>query len=444
MNAPRQTPPPSVYGLHAHPQRGALDRETHARPPEELCAPVRATHLAMLSGTGAAAIDNDRRAVARLCEHYGVRQPDADAVHISVECGGFRLKWERHTEFSAYSFYLHETFLHPFERPAISLLPPEWLQSLPGSVLVAAHMAIEPARSTPRDTVDLHVLFGTSNLAGGRVLGGSATVWSDFHIHGDGFSRILIHDHGLQERQAGRLAQRLLDIETYRTLALLGFPLAREAGGRLDALDARLVQLTASLAAGGIDFAGEQRLLDELAQLAAESESTLAATSYRFAASRAYRALVEKRIAELREERIEGMQSIEEFMDRRFSPAMRTLESVRERQEHLSRRVSRAATLLRTRVEVKLERQNSALLDSMNRRAQLQLRLQETVEGLSVVVLTYYLVSLIGYALKGIQKLGVPFNLEITTAIAIAPAALLVHLGLRRLRRRLGVEEDQH
>lgn len=131
-------------------------------------------------------------------------------------------------------------------------------------------------------------------------------------------------------------------------------------------------------------------------------------------------------------------------MDRRFSPAMRTLESVRERQEHLSRRVSRAATLLRTRVEVKLERQNSALLDSMNRRAQLQLRLQETVEGLSVVVLTYYLVSLIGYALKGIHKLGVPFNLEITTAIAIAPAALLVHLGLRRLRRRLGVEEDPH
>src|SRR3546814_18423991 len=59
-----------------------------------------------------------------------------------------------------------------------------------------------------------------------------------------------------------------------------------------------------------------------------------------------------------------------------------------------------ASNLLRTRVDIELEAQNRDVLMSMNRRARLQLRLQETVEGLSVVAISYYVVGLVGYAAK--------------------------------------------
>ena len=46
------------------------------------------------------------------------------------------------------------------------------------------------------------------------------------------------------------------------------------------------------------------------------------------------------------------------------------------------------------------------LLGAMNRRQQLQLRLQATVEGLSVAAITYYIVGLVGYAAKGLKEGG--------------------------------------
>ncbi len=430
---PAQASP--LRGLRIHPLREALDREIHARPPEELRAPVRATHLALLPDPDRSR--DEHAHIAALCRRLQAPEPAADAVHVSVDCGAFRLKWERHSEFSAYTFYVPGPFDSPFAEPPIARVPADWLAALGGEVIVATHVALEPSSTPMRETAELRELFGTNNIAGAEMLGRRAVVWSDYRIHPDGFSRVLIRDWGLRERQAGRLVQRLLDIETYRTMAMLGFPLARETGAELTDSERRLSELTARLTdVGGL--AEEQAILAELSQLAAETERLSAASSYRFAASRAYHALVARRIAELRETRIEGLQTVDEFMDRRFSPAMRTVESVRERQEQLSRRVSRAATLLRTRVDVALEQQNRDLLVSMNRRARLQLRLQETVEGLSVVVLAYYLVSLCGYGFKALAKAGVGPNPELATGAAVPFALAAVWLGVRRLRKRLG------
>ena len=135
--------------------------------------------------------------------------------------------------------------------------------------------------------------------------------------------------------------------------------------------------------------------------------------------------------------RVEGFQTISEFMDRRLAPAMRTCESVAERQERLSARLMRAANLLRTRVDVALEGQNRDLLASMNRRARLQLRLQQTVEGLSVVAISYYLLSLIGYLARAVTAAGVPLEVDLAVGLAVLPVAALVWFGVRRVRRRV-------
>lgn len=424
-------------GLREHPLRDELDREFHARPFERLQTPLLISHLALLSGSGSEAIERDRTQVAQLCTHYGVPAPAPAAVHLSVDCGPFRLKWERHSEFSAY------TFIRPviieqdeFADPPIRLLPQNWLAGLTGELLVAAHLALRHEPSPPPAMETLHALFGTSHVNGCRAADDAATVWSDFRVHPDGFTRILVLDRGLRATQAGRLAQRLLNIETYRIMAMLAFPLARQVGAEINRIEAQLADLTYRMNLGA-GLEQDHALLAELSGLAAAMERVTASTTYRFGASRAYYTLVERRIAELREERLPSVQTLREFTDRRLAPAMRTVESVRERQDLLSSRIARAANLLRTRVDVALEHQNRDLLHSMDRRAHLQLRLQETVEGLSVVVLSYYLVGLVSYAVKALSKLGLPLNPDLVAGLSVPVALLAVGWGIRRLHQRL-------
>jgi len=230
--------------------------------------------------------------------------------------------------------------------------------------------------------------------------------------------------------------QRLLEIETYRMMALLALPVAREAAPAITRIGDELARLTQSLTEiAGLD--DERRLLDRLVALSAEAERIAAATQYRFGAGRAYYALVRRRIEELREERIEGLQTIAEFMDRRLAPAMRTCESVGERLEAISTRLGRVSALLRARVEVALEAQNRDLLASMDRRARLQLRLQQTVEGLSVAAITYYVVGLVAYAAKAARGLGLRLDPELAAGAAVLPVAALVWWAIKRIRRGL-------
>ncbi len=97
---------------------------------------------------------------------------------------------------------------------------------------------------------------------------------------------------------------------------------------------------------------------------------------------------------------------------------MNTCRAAAARQESLSQRVARATQLLSTRVDLTREQQNQAVLDSMNRRAAAQLRLQQTVEGLSIAAMTYYVVGLVGYAAKGAKAAGVAVDPELAMASA--------------------------
>jgi uncharacterized membrane-anchored protein len=238
------------------------------------------------------------------------------------------------------------------------------------------------------------------------------------------------------------MVQRLLEIETYRMMALLALPLAREIGPRIGHADQELLRVMDAMATAA-DIAAQRRLLDRLTALSAGIERDTAASDYRFGAARAYGELVDRRIAELREQRIEGLQTYREFMDRRFVPALRTCETAAARLAQMSRRLTRAGALLRTRVEIAVEAQNQEVLASMDRRARLQLRLQETVEGLSVAAITYYLVGLSDYGLRALEAAGLRFERDVATGVAIPVAAGLVWYGLRRLRRTLSRDEGR-
>ncbi len=420
--------------MREHPQRVALANEVHARPFLSLTAPERASHLAMASGElGVAA---DRAHLAALCERYGVAHPPPGTNHFVAELDGFRVKWERHTEFCTWTFLKAGAFGTPFAQNAIDLAPAEWVAAIPGERLVAVHLALLARDRTAPDIDELGGWLHADYVVGSTLAGGRAVAWTDFRLHADGFGRLVVHDRGLGNRQCGRVIQRLLEIETYRTMAMLALPVAREIGPRITAVDGELLAIMDAMPES-TGIAGQRALLDRLTALSAQIERATAASDYRFGAARAYSDLVAKRVAELREERIEGLQTYREFMDRRFAPALRTCEATGERLSQMSRRLTRAGALLRTRVDIAVEAQNQDLLGSMDRRAQLQLRLQETVEGLSVAAITYYTVGLVAYALRALDAAGIHIDKDIGTGLAIPVVAVAVWFGLRRFRRSL-------
>lgn len=429
-----------------HPLRYALTNELHARPFEMLEPPVRismyATMLAEGRNSGVHAHLKD------LCDRHGVNPPTEDMNHFSADFGPFRLRFERHTEFASYTVLRHGRFDKPFAVSAWQYLPKDWLAAMPGEVLVATNLAVLPVDGDDPDPETLSEMFVPESLVTSTLSGASSRVWSDLRIHGDGHNRILLKPYDLPPAKAGRVVQRLLEVVAYRNLALLALPVSREVGPELTRIDRGLASLTGEMAQiveqgnveGGKREDGARReseLLTQLMQISAEIERMNSQHSYRFSAARAYFALVDARLDELREERHEGYQTVREFLDRRLAPARRTCESVEIRMADLSRRATRAANLLRTRVDFMLEKQNQGLLSSMDRRARMQLRLQQTVEGLSVAAITYYAVGLIGYAAKGVVDLGVPLYPPYVQAAAVPLVALAVWLGLHRVRKRL-------
>ena len=429
-----------------HPLRLELAEEVHARPYGLLKAPVRVSHLAALSGE--ADPEGDRRHVALLCRHFDVAQPESGTNHYSGpldtdEKQELRFKWERHTEFSSYTFYLNGDFDDPFAGSAIERIPADWLAALPGDVLGATNLVLEPSSAQERSFDDISKLFADNTVTGSGMRDGAALVWTDFRIHQDGFNRILVRDNGMNQRQASRLVQRLLEVGTYRMMAMLAFPLARKVLPKLADYERNLSDLIGRMDAA--DSGEDERdTLKSLTHLAARVEVLSLDINFRFTASRAYHALVNRRIEELREVRIsdisqvKGLQPPGEFVTRRLAPAMNTCRSASERLDTLSRRIGRASDLLRTRVDVALEEQNRDLLESMDRRARLQLRLQETVEGLSIVAISYYLLSLVGYAAKSAKAAGLPVNSDIATGLAIPFVVGLVWYSMRRIRHKIG------
>ena len=258
---------------------------------------------------------------------------------------------------------------------------------------------------------------------------------TDFQADPAGFVRILVIDRGLGVERAGALVQRVIELETYRTLALLGLPEAQRLAPTIQRTERRLAEITDEMRRSS-GLSDNHRLLDELTGLAAGLEAGAAASLFRFGASRAYDEIVHLRLQTIGERKVGGLPTWSSFLARRMAPAMRTCITTEERQASLSQKLARAANLLRTRVDVELEQQNRDLLTSMNERTRLQLRLQATVEGLSVAAISYYVVGLIAYVAKGAAEAGLRLEPTYVTAASVPVVVLVIWWVVRHVRRK--------
>lgn len=304
----------------------------------------------------------------------------------------------------------------------------------PGGLMAAAQVEVLPADG---DVAAALALLDDASLSCSLVLEGKAFVATDFRPDRDGKVRILVQDRGLSPRRLGSLVQSLLEIETYRIFALLGLPKAMDQTPLIRSIEKRSVSVVDNIrSAKGLS--DNRNLLDHLSALAAEVEASVAASSFRFGASRAYMEIVEDRLAALGEEPVESWPTIATFLNRRLLPAMRTCRAVEQRQRDLSDKMARVANLLRTRVEVELEEQNGELLHSMNQRVKQQLLLQQTVEGLSVAAVSYYIIGIIGYLLKGVTFFNHEIDPLYLTAAAVPPVVAIVWWMVHGIRKKHG------
>lgn len=425
-----------MSSISDHPLRYHMVNELHARPFPPLTAPATAVFLAVKRRENAAARDRqaDRDHLIALLDRFGAQHPQPGATHFFGALGQHMLKWESHTEVVTYTVFLSRLSARAFDPADFEVFPDDWLQNLPGERISSALIRVEPMPEPPNIAPLLADWFVPESLTVSYVLEEAAVIAGDFRIDPAGHTRFAVFAApGTGRRRIGRIVQRLCEIEMYKTLSMLGFTRTRQIAAPMSQIDEKLIALMQGLSNHG---APGEDVLDKLLELSTQIERLSTKNAFRFGATAAYEALVNERIAALREARFEGRQTFAEFMMRRYDPAMRTVKSAERRLQDLSTRAMRAGELLRTKVDVARSAQNQALLESMDRRADLQLRLQETVEGLSVVAISYYAVSLVGYiAYPLAQPLGLSKGM--LTALITLPVVALVWGSIRRLRAKI-------
>lgn len=419
-----------------HPLRYDLSNELHARPFPTVESPARAAYLAVKPAENAAGRDReaDFAHLLMLLDRFGAQHPQPGATHYFGQIGRHHLKWESHTEFVTYTVIGPGVAERPFDAETFGVFPQDWLSELPGTRITSALIRVERLVGDEGVAEKLAAWFAPESVAVSRVLDDQFIVASDFRIDGGGHMHMAMFarpDAGAT--RTGRVLQRLCEIETYKSMSMLGLARARKLSPMMAGVDKSLSQVVSDMCEETKNPADTLQLL---LSLSAELENIVAQNYFRFGATQAYETIVHQRIAVLREERFEGRQTFAEFMMRRFDPAMRTVKSTEARLHAMAERATRAAELLRTRVDVERSAQNQELLASMDRRADTQLRLQRTVEGLSVVAISYYAVSLALYLLGPLEaSLGI--SKAILAAVTTPVVVALVWWMVRRIREKL-------
>ena len=420
--------------MHIHPLKDALINELHNRPFPVVALPAQVSSMVFLHSVSR---ESELKKLIELAQCHSVKPPADNADCYYQSFANFDLRWERHNEFSTYTVIRQAHPTDNFCENLFSVLDQDWVEAIEGQVMAANHIDLRPANTAATTRGELKRQFNGQRLVGSKIYDGLATLWTSLKTERDGFIRTLVIDEGINASQAGRVIRNLLEIAAYRSMTLLALPAARRLMPQIRHLEQCLVETNNKLNTLAT-MEDEQSLMNELIDEATQLEKLVADHSFRFSATEAYFKLTESRLEMLREQKIPAIRTLKQFHARRFIPAFNTCMSLVKRKDNLSKRISRTSELLHLRLQLSLETQNQQLLTSMDRRSELQLRLQKTVEGLSVVAMTYYSISLIKLL---IQPLPIRDYLPISHGMALALLTPLVFSGavmvILRIRKQL-------
>lgn len=402
------------------PDRNQVIAETHARPSQPISGPAEIYHMA---------IRCDDETASTFFDALDTNSMQSGPRHRTGTIDDIYVKLEKHTEFMSFTLF-QETADKKKTVDMENLLqrkfPMDKVEIIVFLRLVVVCTMPQMLKAIPHE----HRIYG------GKIRN-NIDVRSNFVPDEKGITHFALHAKGATRDEMGRRVQRLIEMETYRTMSLLGLPVARRVGQEISDCEKELEALTSILRKGTETSQKDDEILfEQLSSLSEQNNILLTQTRYRFAASRAYFALFQQRVTSLEEEKVGDVQTMSGFLRSRLEPAMATIESTAKRQETLTNDLSRAIVLLRTRIELNLNKGNQNLLKSMDKRHDQQLKISQTVEGLSIIAITYYAVGLASYVLKAMAaQPWMPLSEKILTAASVPFIFLIVFVSLKRARK---------
>ena len=411
--------PPKGFRPRQHPDRALIDAETHARPVGPLPTSLRIRRAAFMADP---AVRSFGVLIAAIIDRFGTKAGD-DARQLSFEAAGYQVTAEFHNEFATLTWTagLDNWIAWP-EGIGLDLFVEMPLIAATRIDLVAA------------ETISPQALAGFNplSLCYSEIFGSTAQAATDFVIGEDGFTRFEVAAGKCGDLRRGVVVRRLLEIETYRNLALLGLPLARALTPSIHAQEQRLATLMRDLG-HGTSMADNRQALDALHHLSREVGRTVEDSNFRFAASHAYASVLRARLVRLDEVSIGELTTFERYLENRIEPAITTLSAIEKRLTALTDKLERSTELLNARIGLSIETQNQAVLDTIAETARSQYHLQHTVERLSTIAISYYALALLGYLVAGLHE-AVPIDKNVLLAIAAPVILVSVWFGLRGVR----------
>lgn len=420
-------------GFNNHPERAGIIAEMHLRRMPGIAAPARVLQtLRIIDPSAEPAVGLPSVGALpfeAIFAHSGERHGEARSPHGAI------LLWERHSEAITSTAILPGLDDNPLgtsaeDRPVI-----DWLVGAPGEVLRATRILVVEEAAECADFLE-SLIVDPEDLLSAYISDG-IRIWTDFRVRPDGFGWLVVATNGQAPADVGRAIQRMQELGNYRNLALLGLKAVRSGADELRRLEHELAVISEDLA----DGRQVDSLLDRLIVLGEQISALEARVTYRLSATRAYTAIVMQRLESLRCRAIPGFQSLDDFTERRLLPAAATCRSFTDRLIRLGQQNAQAMAQVRTRVELRIQHQNHSILQSMNRSAERQLKLQELVEGLSVLAISYYAVGLLAYLVRGLKSAEPAVDADTVLALASLPVVLLVWF---LLRKRLGRERGRN
>ena len=394
--------------------RHEISSEIHRKPYYELIAPLRASVFSIHTKD----FQKNYYHLDELCKYLSIPSPTTNNLTYLYNYKDlYQLKWESHREFCTFQFIIQEEIASDnlFKKSNIKYVPDLWIDSLDNIINCVNLEVID--NSNLKNEQDIYSAFNNNYIVGSKISNQKAKIYSDFRIDGNGYHRLLMVNNGMSRHQLGRSIQRILDIESYRSLHMVGFVNCSSINKELDIINNDLNQINKN-----IDSSDNLRLLYDISSKINWLDNS---NRFRFQASNSYFPIIEDRFNELLFKKIDGLQPYDQYLKSRLNPTRRTIMNTERRLKDTMNQVSRLSILLQTNTEMDIKKNSYLLLESMNKKTDTQIQLQKTVESLSTIVLTYYSTGLLNYSLKVLYKIyEIPIPIEILTGVGMLPIGL--------------------
>jgi uncharacterized membrane-anchored protein len=397
----------------------------HARPVDIVSGPMRVRRLVLTMPEHPGAVDAALDGFRRFCRERGLEPPAPGSRQHGFSTASRHATWEFHNEF------VTVTWQAPVDDPED--YPDDiGLEVLAEGRLIGATRIDILAEARVPDR--LLPGFRLSSLCVAGIDGGAGEIATDFVADAAGFTRFEFAAGAMSPLRVSIMLRRLFEIDTYRVMTLLGLPLARTLSPEVRAAERELTGLIERLS-DATSTEAVQASLAALHALSVRSGQIGERLTYRFAASKAYGEVLDSRLRALAEVPTSKGSSLSRHVGNRVDPALATCTALETRLRVLSEKIERGVGLLDARIGLDLQIQNRAVLETIARTAQSQFRLQRTVEGLSVIAITYYLLGILGYVLAGPVE-WMHLDKVIVLSLAAPIALISVWLVIRAVRRR--------